>query len=74
MSVHVTANPSAEPPGSVIGKPIRLPHFMLCTQGERHCGRVWTANTEHDLVLKLAERRDHETGCRGGLIRGGGHD
>jgi hypothetical protein len=69
VSFHVTANPSAELPGSVIGKPIRLPYFMLCVQG---CGKRWTANTGHDLVLKLAERRDHETACKGGLIRAGG--
>ena len=71
MSVHVTSNPSAELPGSVIGKPIRLPHFMLCTQGQRPCGKAWTAHTEHELVLKLAERRDHETACKGGLLTGG---
>ena len=72
MAVTVTANPSAELPGSFIGRPIRLPHVMLCTQGQRHCGRIWTANTEHELVLKLGERRDHEANCSGGLIVAGG--
>ena len=72
MAVKVTSNPSGELPGSVIGRPIRLPHIMLCTQGERHCGRAWTANTEPDLVLKMAERREHEASCRGGLIVAGG--
>ena len=71
MSVHVTANPSAELPGSVIGKPMRLPAFLACTQGQRFCGKRWTANTEPELLLMLAERRDHETACKGGLLTGG---
>ena len=69
MSFHVTTTPSAELPGSVIGKPIRLPHFMLCLQG---CKKTWSANSEHELVLMLADRRDHEAACRGGLIVAGG--
>lgn len=76
MSVHLSATPSAELPGSVIGQPIRFPHIMLCTMGgERPCGRVWTAKDELDLLKKSAERREHEQGCRGGLIiaRAGEH-
>lgn len=68
MSVHVTANPSAELPGSVIGKAIRFPHFMLCTMGERPCGWRRTAKDEVDYLKKMAERREHEAGCKGGLI------
>ena len=69
MSVHVTANPSAEIPGSVIGKPIRLPHFMMCTMGgERPCGKFWTANSQEQFLLMSAERREHEAACKGGLI------
>lgn len=70
MSVHVTANPSAEIPGqSVIGKPIRFPHFMFCTMGgERPCGKIWTAKDELDFLKKSAERREHEAACKGGLI------
>lgn len=72
MSVHVTANPSAELPGSVIGRPIRFPHFMLCTMGgERPCGKRWTANSEADYLIKSAERREHEAACQGGLIIAG---
>lgn len=72
MSVHVTANPSAELPGSVIGKPIRLPAVLLCTMGERFCGKTWTANTQEQFLLKSAERREHEATCKGGLIVVGG--
>ena len=73
MSVHVTANPSAELPGSVIGKPVRLPAVLLCTMGgERPCGKVWTANTYEQYLLKSAERREHEATCKGGLIVAGG--
>lgn len=75
MSVHLSASPSQELPGSVIGKPIRYPHVMLCTMGERHCGRVWTAQDELDLLKKESQRREHEAGCKGGLIiaRAGQH-
>lgn len=73
MSVHLSANPSAELPGSVIGKPIRFPHIMICTMGgDRPCGRVWTANSELDLLKKSALRREHEATCQGGLIVVGG--
>jgi hypothetical protein len=69
VAVTVTANPAAaRPPGSVIGRPIRLPHVMLCTEGERWCGRWWTASTRRALAEKLAERRTHEETCNGGLI------
>ena len=69
MSVHVTATPASELPGSVIGKPISFPHFMLCTMGgERPCGKRWTARDETDFLLKMAERREHEATCKGGLI------
>jgi hypothetical protein len=68
MSVKVTSNPSAELPGTVIGKPVRLPHIMMCTQGERFCGRYWVASTQRELPVKMAERRRHEQGCAGGLI------
>lgn len=69
MSVHLTANPSAEIPGSsALGRPIRFPYFMLCTMGERFCGKRWTARDEADLLLREAERREHEATCKGGLI------
>ncbi len=69
MSVHVTANPSAELPGSVIGKPVHLPAILLCTMGgERYCGWKRIANSQEQYLLMSAERREHEVGCRGGLI------
>jgi hypothetical protein len=68
VSVHLTSNPSAEIPGSFIGRPVRLPAVLLCTMGERFCGRVWTANTQEQFLLKSAERREHEAVCKGGLI------
>jgi hypothetical protein len=68
MAVSVTGNPSSALPGQVVGKPIRLPHFMLCTQGERFCGWVRTANTRIELADLMIERRKHEDGCKGGLI------
>jgi hypothetical protein len=69
VSVHVTANPSAEIPGSVIGRPIHLPYFLFCTMGgERPCGKVWTARTQEQFLLLSAERREHEATCKGGLI------
>jgi hypothetical protein len=68
MAVTFTGSPSTAMPGQVVGQPIRLPHVMLCTQGERHCGRTWTANTRRELTEKMAERRTHEAGCQGGLI------
>jgi hypothetical protein len=52
----------------VIGSPLHLPYVMLCTQGERFCGKTWTANTDRDLPVMLAERRTHEATCQGGLI------
>lgn len=72
MSVHVTSSPSAELPGSVIGKPVRLPCLLLCTMGERHCGKRWMANSYEQFLLKSAERREHEATCKGGLIVIGG--
>lgn len=72
MNVKVTSNPSSELPGSVIGQPIRLPYIMLCTQGERFCGRTWVANTAREVPAKLADRRRHEDNCQGGLIIPGG--
>jgi hypothetical protein len=72
VSTHVTDRPSAELPGSVIGKPVRLPFFMACTMGERYCGKRWTANTHEQFLLMSAERREHEAACQGGLIVIGG--
>jgi hypothetical protein len=69
VSTHVTDKPSAELPGSVIGKPVRIPAVLICTMGgERPCGKAWTANTYEQYLLKSAERREHEAGCQGGLI------
>jgi hypothetical protein len=68
MAVTVTDSPSTALPGSIIGRPIRLPHVMLCTQGERWCGWVRCANDRHQLVVLMAERRSHEEKCGGGLI------
>ena len=68
MTGRVTSNPSAELPGDVIGKPIRLPHVLCCTNGERHCKWVRVANSAPQLVELMAERRLHEASCRGGLI------
>jgi hypothetical protein len=68
MSTSVTTNPSSLLPGQVLGAPIRLPRIMLCTQGERWCGWVRTANDRRQLAELMAERRRHEENCRGGLI------
>lgn len=68
MPVNITSSPSGVLPGTVLGKPIRIPHVMLCTQGERWCGRHWTANNRRQLAEYMAERRRHEESCRGGLI------
>lgn len=75
MNVRVTSNPSTELPGSVIGRPMRIPYVLLCTVGgERFCGQVWTANSERQLAELLAERRRHEENCQGGLIAATGSD
>lgn len=53
-----------------------FPHIMLCTSGEsRACGKTWVAKDEVDLMLKTAERREHQATCQGGLIiaRAGEH-
>lgn len=68
MTVKVTSDPGAEPAGSVFGAPIRVPGILLCTNGERWCGRVWVANHRRQLPEMMAERRDHEVYCRGGLV------
>jgi hypothetical protein len=68
VAVAVTGSPSSALPGQVVGAPLRIPAMLLCTQGERWCGKVWTANDRHQLVALLAERRDHEDRCQGGLI------
>jgi hypothetical protein len=52
----------------VIGRPVRIPYIMLCTHGERFCGKTWVANHRRDLPDRLAERRKHEEICAGGLI------
>jgi hypothetical protein len=70
MPASVTANPASALPGQVVGKPIRLPYVMLCTQGERFCGKTWVANVSREIPEKLAERRKHEQDCAGGLIVG----
>jgi hypothetical protein len=69
VSVHLSPNPSAELPGSVVGRPYRYPAILCCTSGaERFCGKTWVANNELDLLKKAAERREHEAACKGGLI------
>lgn len=68
MAVSVTGSPSSALPGQVVGAPLRLPCVLLCTQGERWCGRKWTANDRRGLLERLAERRDHEDRCNGGLV------
>jgi hypothetical protein len=68
MTAKVTSTPATELPGSVIGRPIRIPFVLLCTNGERFCGKTWTANSRHQLAEYMAERRTHEQNCRGGLI------
>jgi hypothetical protein len=71
MPVTVTSTPEAAMPGQVVGAPIRLPYVLLCTQGERWCGKHWTANSRPALAELMAERRKHENGCMGGLIVAG---
>jgi hypothetical protein len=70
MPASVTASPASALPGQVVGKPMGIPAILLCTQGERFCGRAWVANNRRELPEKLAERRKHEENCLGGLIRG----
>jgi hypothetical protein len=71
VSVTVTPDPASVRPGQVVGKPMRIPAILLCTQGERFCGRTWVANTARELPEKLADRRVHEASCQGGLIVAG---
>ena len=72
MTVTVSTDPAgALADGSVVGRPIRLPYVMLCTEGERWCGRAWTANSRLQLAELLTDRRRHEQGCQGGLILAG---
>lgn len=74
MPVHYTDSPSSALPGSVVGKPVRLPSVLICQAappGHRTCGKVWTANTEREFVEKSAQRREHERTCKGGLIVAG---
>jgi len=68
LNVKVTSNPSGALPGEVVGRPIRLPAVLLCTNGERFCGKTWTANSQWQLTAAMKERRAHEQSCRGGLI------
>jgi hypothetical protein len=71
MSVTVTSDPASALPGQVVGAPLRLPAVLLCTQGERFCGTKWVANTAREMPEKMAARRKHEEGCKGGLIVAG---
>ena len=73
MPTRYTESPSETLPGEVVGPPIRLPHVMLCTQGEsgRWCGWIRTANTREQFIKYAAERREHELNCQGGLIVAG---
>lgn len=74
MPVHYTENPSGEL--GIVGAAIRLPHFMMCqariAEGQKPCGRTWTANTPKQFAEMAAERRKHELTCKGGLIVAGG--
>jgi hypothetical protein len=70
VSTSVTTNPSSLLPGQVLGRPMGIPAILLCTQGERFCGRTWVANSYRELPEKLAERRKHEENCKGALITG----
>jgi len=70
VSVSVTSSPASVLPGQVIGRPVRIPAILLCTAGERFCGKTWVANSERALPEKMAERRKHEESCQGGLITG----
>ena len=56
--------------GAFTGQPLHIPWVLLCTNGERWCGWVRTANSQRDFVALAADRRVHESSCRGGLIRG----
>lgn len=71
MTTTWTTNPSTVLPGQIVGAPIRIPHIMLChaaPPGGRWCGWVRVANSRQQLVELMAERREHEETCQGGLI------
>ena len=69
----ITATPAeVVRPGDYVARITHFPHIMLCLAGEgRRCGKTWVAKDEYDLMLKTAERREHEAGCKGGLIVAG---
>ncbi|MGC1584080.1 MAG: hypothetical protein WA766_21540 [Candidatus Acidiferrales bacterium] len=75
----ITATPAAvAKPGDYVARIDHFPHIMLCLAGDgRRCGKAWVAKDEVDLMLKTAERREHEATCNGGLIiatgMGGAH-
>lgn len=65
MAAKFSSTPVA---GEFTGSPLHIPWIMLCTNGERWCGWVRTANSARDFVTLAADRRVHEASCKGGLI------
>ena len=67
MGVTLTSNPQPAE-GEWVGRPIRIPYILFCTNGERWCGWQRTANSRRQFLDLAADRRRHETVCKGGLI------
>ena len=70
MPTTYTANLSTVLPEQVVGAPIaHLPWVFVCRGGEeRHCGWARAANTRHEAMEVMVEKRRHEERCQGGLI------
>lgn len=68
MSVRITPTPQREADDEFVGQPLHIPWVLFCTNGERWCGWQRTANSSKEFVLLAADRRVHESSCKGGLI------
>lgn len=66
MGVRLSQRPE---PGEFTGAPVRVPFVLFCTQTERWCGWVRTANSAEEFTALAADRRTHEMSCQGGLVR-----
>ena len=69
MATRLSSRPA---PGEFTGAPLRIPFVLFCTQGERWCGWQRTANSRGEFAVLAMDRRQHEAGCRGGLVLAGG--
>jgi hypothetical protein len=68
MTVRITPNPVRQADDEFVGLPLHIPWVLLCTHGERWCGWHRIANSPEKFVLYAADRRVHESSCRGGIV------